>query len=225
MPQSKELHFFDDDHRDWSEPDYADLERHFLGTPRSVCGEATPVYLYWPNSLERIKAYDPNAVLVAMLRHPTFRAISHWKMETARNAETLSFAQAIGEGRARVSQSPGGVHRVYSYVERGFYAPQVERLLSLFPRGQVHFATTDDLWLEPRSTLAAIEDFLCIPHRLNPKQEYIILANTKTHAVLDPACRRRLDALYADDIRKTARLTGLNLSTWLSRDYEEPVRG
>lgn len=68
-------------------------------------------------------------------------------METKRRRETLSFQEAATEiGRIRVRETPTGRHRVFSYVERGFYANQIERLLKYFPREQLFFVRTDRLW-------------------------------------------------------------------------------
>src|SRR6476661_6425498 len=125
MAKVKELHFFDDDSLNWERPDYTRLHEAFdWEAPNPVMrGEATPIYSYWPNSIQRLRNYNRNAKLILSLRHPSFRAYSHWRMEVSRGAENLSFSAAIKPaGRQRVSQSTNGVHRVYSYVERGFYA-------------------------------------------------------------------------------------------------------
>ena len=47
-------------------------------------GEATPIYLYWPNSLERIATYNPAMKLIVLLREPVSRAWSHWKILSKR---------------------------------------------------------------------------------------------------------------------------------------------
>lgn len=225
MSERKELHFFDDDSRDWSNPDFFDLEKHFLCKKVAIYGEATPIYLYWPNCLERIKAYNPDARLIVLVRHPAYRAFSHWKMETVRGDETMTFSDAIGEkGRQRVARAPAGFHRVYSYLERGFYALQIMRLLALFPYGQVHFATSDDLWLHPHQTLALIEKFLGVRHLLQPAQTRYTLASTDISVDLGRPMLRHLNALYASDIREAAMMSGLNLSGWLSSQYVEPQK-
>src|ERR1700759_5079035 len=67
LSRVKEVHFFDDEAQDWARPDYGAYHANFApfdGRPR---GEATPIYLYWPKSLERIAAYNPSARLVVML--------------------------------------------------------------------------------------------------------------------------------------------------------------
>lgn len=224
LSQPKELHFFDDETRDWSRPDYTPLERYFPDNDRRLKGEATPIYTYWPNSLERLQAYNGQAKLIVLLRHPTFRAYSHWRMEVARKSDRLSFKKAIGrKGRARVAAAPGGVHRVFSYVERGFYAWQVERIYSLFSRAQVLFLRTDALWLQPAATVGTIEDFLQVPRILNPAAEYVVPVQSRAAGKLSPAVREKLDTIFASDIERTANLTGLDLGDWLRPDYGEPM--
>src|SRR6185503_6418815 len=78
----KEVHFFDDESIDWSAPDYGKLHRHYDWSESRVRGEATPIYLYWPNALKRLLAYNPNVKLIILLRHPIHRAFSQWQMET-----------------------------------------------------------------------------------------------------------------------------------------------
>jgi hypothetical protein len=162
LPQVKEPHFFDDDDRDWARPDYSDYDDLFADRGDRLCGECTPIYLYWPNCLERAHAYNPDMKVVVSLRDPIERAWSHYRMERARGAETLTFSKAIREGRARFSPDTphGGYHRVYSYVERGFYKAQLERLGSIFPQRQILTIQAEELRSNPRETLDRLCDFL-----------------------------------------------------------------
>ncbi len=232
MARDKEVHHFDDEAIDWSAPDHGRLHAAFDWDAAGVVrGEATPVTIYWPNALERLRRYHPRAKLLIGLRHPAFRAFSHWRMETKRGWDTLPFPQAVGtEGRQRVRDAPGGVHRVFSYVERGLYAGQVERLLTLFPRSQVLFFQTDRLWLEPGQVLRAVQDFIGVERRLAAPRRYVPAPrrwvaplNTTDHGAIPADSRLALDQVFADDIRRTAALTGLDLADWLRPDYREPM--
>jgi hypothetical protein len=187
-----------------------------------TCGEATPIYMYWPNSIERLHTYDPSARIIVLIRHPVFRAHSHWRMETKRGAENLSFSEAIRGGRSRVKEAPGGVHRVYSYIERGFYAEQIRRILQYYPHSQVQIATTDQLWLELKSTLNAFERFLNINEELSPEREYIIAARTDIPDQITKADFKFLMDLFRPDIRAVSEMTGISLDYWLDDHYIEP---
>ena len=88
LPDVKEVHFFDDETIDWSAPDYGPYHARFdWSDPTLIRGEATPIYIYWPRSLERLAAYNPAAKIILMLRDPVERAWSHWRMETSRGVE------------------------------------------------------------------------------------------------------------------------------------------
>lgn len=164
LPAVKEAHFFDrDEGIDWAAPDYAPYHALFADDGRRW-GEATPIYLYWPNALERIRRYNPAMRLILLFRDPAERAWSHWRMEYARGAETESFAWCIREGRARMASGTPtpGFHRVYSYVERGFYGRQLARALALFPREQLLLLASSALKADPAGTIARICRFLAV---------------------------------------------------------------
>jgi hypothetical protein len=164
LSRVKEVHFFDDETQDWSQPDYGAYHRHFDDAKGGLCGEATPIYAYWPNSLERIAAYNPAMKIILVLRDPVQRAWSHWRMEYARGVETKPFAWCIRQGRRRLfDAAPWGHHREFSYVERGFYGEQVARLLEVFPRGQVLILRSEDLRADPAPALATVRGFLGLP--------------------------------------------------------------
>jgi hypothetical protein len=170
LPPVKEAHFFDDEGQvDWSAPDYGRYHALFRD-PGRLWGEATPIYFYWPNALERIRAYNPAMRLIFLFRDPIERAWSHWKMEYARGKETEPFGWCIREGRARMAKgSPyPGFHRVYSYVERGFYGRQLARALRLFPRDQILILASEELKRDPTATLGTICRFLGIAEPTRP---------------------------------------------------------
>jgi Sulfotransferase domain len=227
MAKVKETHFFDNESFDWSAPPYRKLHDFFDPAPARRRGETTPIYTYWPNAMERLCAYNPDAKLILMLRHPVLRALSHWRMETTRGAETLSFSEAIRPAAGeRVRTAPGGVHRVFSYVERGFYAPQIERIRGLFSDDQLLILRADALWNNPAATLRQIQSFLEVTPLLAKKRRYVVPVNSDKSVPLAPDDALYLAALYANDIRRTQSLTGLDLQDWLdpTSAFAEPMR-
>ena len=162
----KEVHFFDDETLDWAAPDYGVYHAHFDWSRPQIRGEATPIYAYWPNTLERIDAYSPDIKLILMLRDPVARAWSHWRMETARGVEQAPFAWCIRQGRQRLFETaPWGHHREFSYVERGFYGAQLDRLYDIFPRDRVLILRAEDLSRDPDATLRQVSAFLGVQAR------------------------------------------------------------
>jgi hypothetical protein len=208
----KEVHFFDDESQDWSAPDTAAYHGHFDAFDGRLRGEATPIYLYWPNSLERIAAYNPAMKLIVVLRDPVERAWSHWRMEFARGAETQPFGWCIREGRQRLFDAdPWGFHREFSYVERGFYGEQVERLFGLFPREQALILRSQDLRKDPGPTLAAVRKFLGLRKGKAPAPRDVhVGAEMDYGGELTAEDAAWLREVYARDQRRLADLTGVS---------------
>lgn len=206
----KEIHFFDDESQDWAAPDYEGYERRF-GTPDArPRGEATPIYSYWPRSMERIAAYNPAMRLILVLRDPVQRAWSHWRMETARGAEREPFGWCIRKGRQRLFEAvPWGHHREFSYVERGFYGEQVERIFSLFPRKQVLVLTAEALRADPGATLGAVRAFLGLPPAATPPARLVHVGADTDHELVE-ADAIYLRELYALDQARLRELTGIS---------------
>ena len=213
LPAVKEAHFFDDEGVDWTAPDYAPYHALFEPDDR-LCGEATPIYCYWPNAARRIHAYNPAMKLIMLLRDPIERAWSHWKMEYARGAEAEAFAWAIREGRARMNQAEpySGFHRVFSYVERGFYGAQIAHLLTLFPAARILPLQSSALERDPDAIVARICRFLAVPPPPEPLavRRVRVARDMAYPSVLTDRDVAYLQQLYADD---QMRLAGL-LRQW-----------
>ena len=208
----KEVHFFDAEARDWAAPDYGDYHaRVGLSDRTKLWGEATPIYLYWKNSLERIRAYRPDIRLIVLLRDPVERAFSHWKMEYARGVETAPFDWCVRRGRTRLFDAqPWGWHREFSYVERGFYGEQIARLFALFPREQVLILQAGALDADPAAALSEVCAFLgggpfpeVRPRRVHEARDIAYPSR------LTPEDAAALRAIYARDMARLQALTGL----------------
>jgi hypothetical protein len=214
LPQVKELHFFDDDGQDWARPDYGAYHARFPEPAGRPCGEATPIYGYWPHSLERIARYNAAMKLIVLLRDPVQRAWSHWRMEYGRGAETAPFAWCIREGRQRLFDAdPWGFHREFSYVERGFYGEQVERLFALFPRDQVLLLRAEDLRADARRALATVRAFIgAAPAPAPVARDVHVGVDMDYGSELTVEDADYLRALYARDQARLADLTGFSFA-------------
>ncbi|GAB6124848.1 sulfotransferase [Humidesulfovibrio idahonensis] len=225
-PDRKELHFFDDESRDWSVPFHQALHARFQRAQENrLRFEATPISTFWPNALERIRDYNPEARLILLFRDPIERAWSHWCMEYARQQEPLPFSEAIRAGRDRLD--PDDRHtpqwRVHSYVERGFYAGQARRALGLFPRKHILFLRSQDLLDRHRDVLASIASFLGISPFPNTgaKRERSRL-DIVYPSELEQRDIRHLAGLYRADVLEFANLTGLDVDDWLTIRNGDP---
>jgi len=217
LPAVKEVHFFDDEENvDWSAPDYAGYHDVFRSSDR-LWGEATPIYLYWPNALERIRAYNPDIKLILLFRDPVDRAWSHWRMEYARGKESEPFGWCIREGRARMAEGTPypGFHRVYSYVERGYYGRQFAHALSLFPRDQLLALSSNMLRQDPTRTIKAICTFLGVDPPACPIPPKISrpAADIDYPATLSDSDVIFLQRQFADEVDRLHQLVGETVLT------------
>jgi len=216
----KELHYFNNEQVDWDNPNYAAYHKAFDPQPGQIIGEATPAYIYWRPSIKRIKTYNPEIKLIISLRDPVKRAFSQWRMTVTRGKEPFIFSHAIRKGRERIGKVAGskyGCHIVYSYVERGFYVPQIERLLKHFPREQVLFYDHQQMIEDQPAVLDKVCDFIGASRfKEHPENEKIVTTKKKDVGSLWEEDEAYLSDLFAEDTRKTAELTGLDLSHWKS---------
>jgi hypothetical protein len=217
-PSTKELHFFDDEGRDWSRPDYGVVDAYFASDDGDRNRfEATPIYCFWPPSIERIHAYNSAAKLIFLFRDPFERAWSQWQMEYARGDETVPFSVAIREGRHRLDGLSvlAPERRVFSYIERGFYAEQVIRVLRYFTRDQTLFLRSQDLFCDLVATLKRISEFLEIdvfpdtgPRHESKGSELLYSSGPSAED------RAYVSELVRGNVRAFSLLTGLDVSDW-----------
>src|SRR6266850_5525205 len=212
MPTTKkELHFFD---REEENRDYKKYHRNFKPKKKQhrVIGEASPIYMYWETAPYRIWKYNPKMKWILALRDPVERAFSAWNMETKRGKEKLSFAEAIEKESERCREALPLQHRVYSYVDRGFYAHQVRRLFNIFGTGSCLVLLSEELRNEHQKTLRRVFEFLGVDSSFVPpeasvfEQEYSIK--------IDNQLRSRLIDTFQFEIKELERMLGRDLSAW-----------
>jgi hypothetical protein len=161
LGDQQEMHFFDTE-RNFSGPvDYELLHQHFPPVSEStIAGECTPSYLYWKPAAERIWNYHPQIKLLVLLRNPVERAFAHWNMQRFKGREPLDFLEAVKEENTRIAGAPALEARRFAYVDRGFYAQQLERFFKFFRREQLHVVKFEKFQADQRRTLDSIFSFL-----------------------------------------------------------------
>jgi hypothetical protein len=215
-PNRQEIHFFDDEAVDWAVPNYAGLDACFApDDAERLRFDVTPRYVYWPPSIARIRDYNLGAKLIFLFRDPFERAWSHWCMEYARGTTKLPFAEAIREGRSRRGGFPPLAPEPTRFIERGFYAEQVRRVLAHFPREQLLFLRSQDLLDDHVATLARIASFLGVAPfpDTGPKRERMRPA-VSYPSVPTEADKELAVSLFRGDVREFSALTGLKVSDW-----------
>jgi hypothetical protein len=182
--------------------------------------DASPYYLVHPVVPERAAALLPGARLIALLRNPIDRALSHYQHEVRGRREPLSFAEAIAAEAERLAgeeerlrSDPGyysyNFHR-YSYTRRGIYVEQLRRWLQHFPRSQLLVLQSERLFRDPVATTALVHDFLGLrPHRLERYEPFLA---GKYNPAIPGELRMRLAGFFEPHNRE--------LYDWLGEEYD-----
>lgn len=168
LSRPKEPHFFAEDlpgTRYVTElPDY--LRLFAARRPeQAAVGEASVWYLHSSLAIRRIHDFNPDARLVVMLRNPLAMIPSlHGHLLFAFNEDRADLAEAwhLQNRRRRGKDVPAKCFepRLLQYAEIGCLGAQVQRLLTVFPRDQVHFVLFDDWIADPGREYRAVLDFL-----------------------------------------------------------------
>lgn len=166
LAQHKEAHLFDSADVQRDGVSAGDIERLF---PHRLSGQllldATPAYLYLPGCIAALLRHSPEARMVVILRAPADRAISHYEHEIRGGREPRPIFWALLTERWRLwrdadALARGSAHRRWSYVDRGRYDIQLQRLMALST--SVHVVLFEEMLRSPQTVIDGVCDFLGI---------------------------------------------------------------
>jgi len=216
-PSWKEVSYFDR-HYERGEAWYRGNFPNRVRARGKLVGEASPSYIFHRLGPGRVKALVPEARLVALVRNPVERALSHYHHEVALGREPLSFEDALDaeEERLRGEEERLAADSSYfsrawwshAYKARGRYAEQLERWLAVFPRDRLLILPSEDLGGEPERTHARVLDFLgAAPHRLDAYPRVY----ERQYEAMSAETRKRLAAEFEAPNRRLYELLGRDL--------------
>ncbi len=161
--------------------------------------------MFHPLAPERIKAELPDVKLIAVLREPVDRLLSHYRYEVERGHETETLERALDLEESRLAGEverlrtdvtyEGYPYRHYSYLHRGHYAEQIAHLHTLFAPEDVLVLQSEQMFADPNGTLARAWRFLGLePVHLD---HLVPLNATATRPDVDEATLQRIRDYYA----------------------------
>ena len=219
-PIGKEVHYFD--------LHYAAGENWYRGRfPYSyrlrrgaLTLDASPYYMWHPLAPARAARLLPDVKLIAVLRNPIDRALSHYQHEVAAGREPLSFEDALDrEGERlkgeeeRLQREPGYYswnHHRYAYTGRGLYLTQLLRWMQHYPRSQLLVLQSEKLFQDPPAATDAVYSFIGLGrHRL---QRYRTFLQGHYDRVLPQPVRARLAEYFEPHNRE--------LFQWLGQEFD-----
>jgi hypothetical protein len=184
---------------------------------RPVAFESSPYYMFHPLAAGRIARDLPGVRLLVLLRDPVERAYSGHAHEVAHGFETEPFEAALDleaarlEGQAeRVAADPAYFsysHQHHSYIARGQYVEQLERLERHVGRERLHVVDSGDFFAEPEATYDRVLAFLGLPNRGYPSFRR---RNAQPRSPMPASVRAALEEHY--------RSYDERLAAWLGRE-------
>jgi hypothetical protein len=217
----KELLFFQK--TDIGEQDFNTyLECYFSKVnQKKYINESSAIYLQWPNALENIKKFlGTDIKIIVCLRQPTDRAVSFY-LHNYKKGRFSGSESILDVAKGDIRLSP---------VESSFYAPYIQKLLHLFKPDNISFQLFDDLLDSPQDFVNQATDFLSISQlpKINEKavnkgfelvwENDSLTLNKgmegKETPVFDKSTLEKLHSIFQEDIDKTAKLIGRDLSHW-----------
>lgn len=141
-----------------------------IGVGRRLAFEATPDYLFYPRTPERVAEHLPDGRFVVLLRDPVERAYSHYRHMSRLGFEELSFDDALAAEEERIRSDEVKLDRDptffcrdllrFSYAARGRYADQLERWFEVSDPARFLVLRSEDLFDDPAAVLADVTEFL-----------------------------------------------------------------
>ncbi|HEY7614723.1 MAG TPA: sulfotransferase [Gemmatimonadales bacterium] len=172
MPEIKEPHFFARDlgtyPRIKTADDYAALFAG-AGEQHLRVGEASVYYLRSTVAIPAIRAFNPEARIIAMFRNPVdmvYSLHSQLLYVAEENVADFEVAWRLQERRSRGLDLPPRIRSplLVQYADIGRFGSQTQRLLSCFPAEQVKIILYDDFAASPQRVYDEVIAFLGIPH-------------------------------------------------------------
>jgi hypothetical protein len=236
-----EVHFFDQNYDrgiDWYRQRFAG------GEEARAVGESTPEYMYFEEVPARMARHLPAARLVAILRNPVDRAYSHYWHNRTRSMEPLGFEEALEREEERLSRGDPVSRSRYSYLDRGRYIQQLQRVREHFPGELLHVELFEDLERDRTGVVRSLYRFLGLEEGIIPegidraRNRFVSFRSQRLrrpirrlpgplrrvaarlniryleYPSLAPGARTRLHERFADDNRALASWLGRDLSLW-----------
>jgi len=174
MPQEKELPFFLE--KNIKKKNYAKFLDDYFENSKidQIIGTSTPQYMMYPESFGDIKLRLPNVKLIAIIREPIKRLISHYDMVYRFGKENRSINSVLEDQLKNIEyyrktpfNDPTG-----KYIVAGEYGRIFSHLLKNFDKNQIHILLFKDLVNQPKIETKKIMNFLNLKSEINEFKKF-----------------------------------------------------
>jgi hypothetical protein len=215
----KEMHHFGSDLRFGPQFYRRDLDAYLsefgAWNGQARAGESSVWYLFSKQAAAEIKAFNPDARIIIMLREPSEMLCSLYHVFRSDGNEHLpTFREALAAEEDRRAGRQIGRHTYLSqglfYHEAAGYAEQVRRYFDMFGRDHVHVVLFDEFAAQTATVYGRVLDFLGVDSTRMPAVFPVINGNVSADSVKSPVFRNML----SDPL---VRGTAIAMHSWLPR--------
>lgn len=166
MPAGKEAPFFNKENYAVDEFETFLLQHYPQARPDQIWGKISPQYMTSEAIVDRIASRLPAVKIIASLRDPLDRAISHYRQALRRGYETRPIDTAFMEAleRPAIAQarllSAAQSSETRCYLAWGEYGRILEYYLTRYPRNQILIVFAEDLLSDPSATMDRVLEFI-----------------------------------------------------------------
>lgn len=168
-------------------------------------GEITPSYMTDRQTMARIRTYNPNVKIIAILRSPIDRALSHWNWLYSLSGNSTYLADKTCKRSLSFVYAPG------------FYPYQIQIIKDFFDEQNIYFEKFDNLVKYPQEVMNTIFGFLGVEGVVRMETENVFKRTTGCIDPNIPIEKERIDLknLYYYSIKDVERMLGWDCSDWL----------
>jgi hypothetical protein len=176
-------------------------------------GEKSTSYLDVPSSAERIKEALPGARIVALVRNPVERAISHYRFSVDNGAEVLDARLALTkEAERRPFDHTSFSVSPFHYLTRGEYVDALQPWVEVFGEDRMLVVVLERL-LTDASELESVHRFLGVDPNLGGVFERVNASRSET-PTLDTEFVEILHDHFTPYNRALMARFGLDVGQW-----------
>lgn len=175
-----------------------------------ITGEGSTTYLCSPEAPERVHALIPNVKLIAVLREPASRALSHYHHRVRAGREKRPAAEVFSAEtlqRWRDGESLPDADSVY--LDRGRYAAHIRAWRNVFPADSLLVIQAEALFADTNAALSRVHQFLEIPHERLAENRVFNEGRRRGDKSEEAEILARLKAVYADMNKELKMMEGV----------------
>ncbi|MDT9341225.1 tetratricopeptide repeat protein [Trichodesmium erythraeum 21-75] len=192
---------------------------HFPQLPEQgkfITGEATPNYMYSDEIGKKLLDNFPKIKIIAILRNPVDRTISHYYMAKRLGQESKKFTEFVPQEMKflrRLNNNYQNYQRLIkemsAYFRGSLYIHFLKKWINLFPKEQLLILKSEDMYENPAGTTKKAFDFLGLPnYQLLEYKKYF----PGYYAPIDASLRCQIAELFQPHNQKLEESLGIKFN-------------